>query len=85
MDSIVIAKKVTSLVVGVGVTKIVRAIIKNNVTPENVIDQVTITAAAMVLGGIVANVSQKYTDSKIDELVKFWNENLRPKKEETAE
>lgn len=59
-------KSVVSLVVGVGTSKIVHTIIRNNVDPENVIDEVTVYAGSAVIGMMAADATKKYTDDKID-------------------
>ncbi|QJD49632.1 hypothetical protein HWD32_gp56 [Gordonia phage Secretariat] len=61
-------KLITSTIVGLGTTKIVTTIIKNNVQPETVVDAVTITAGSFVIGGMVADASKKYTDDTIDKI-----------------
>lgn len=61
-------KLITSTIVGLGTTKIVTTIIKNNVNPETVVDTVTITAGSFVIGGMVADASKAYTDKTIDSI-----------------
>lgn len=77
MTKIDIAKKATSFVVGVGVTKIVNAICINNTQPQKITDKVTVVAGAIVLGMIASDVTSKYTDAKIDELVTWYNINVK--------
>lgn len=76
MNRIEIAKTITNFIVGAGTTKIVHAIIKNNVQPENIIDTVEVAAGSLVLGSLVADVSRKYTNAKIDAAVAWWNTNV---------
>lgn len=80
-----IAKKMTAFVVGAGVTKIVAGVIANNTAPTRVTDKVSIVAAAFVLGGIAADAASKYTDSQIDKIVDFWNENVKKNTETEPE
>lgn len=61
-------KLVTSTIVGLGTTKIITTIIKNNVDPQTAVDAVTITAGSFVLGGMVADASKQYTDKTIDNI-----------------
>lgn len=61
-------KLVTSTIVGLGTTKIVTTIIKNNVDPQTAVDAVTITAGSFVIGGMVADASKQYTDKTIDNI-----------------
>jgi hypothetical protein len=76
MDKIGFAKKAVSLIVGVGVGKIVGAIVKNNVSPSNPVDTVAVTAGAFVLGAMVADWTEDYTNAKIDKIVSWWKENV---------
>lgn len=77
MTKIDLAKNVTRFVVGAGVTKIVSGIVKHNTDPEKVTDIITITTASAALGMMVADKTQEYTDTKIDELVSWWYENIK--------
>lgn len=72
-----IAKNIINFVVGAGTTKIVHQTIKNNTNPETVTDQVTIGAGSVVLGAMAADASKSYTDAKIDEMVSWWNTNVK--------
>jgi hypothetical protein len=72
-DKVSLAKKAVSLIVGAGTGKIVATIIKNNISPEKAIDKITMTAAAWALGGVVAEMTERYTDTKIDEAFEAWN------------
>lgn len=60
-------KFVASGVVGIGAGKIVGKIIKNNVSPETLIDKVTVVSASWVISGIVTTATKKYTNEMIDE------------------
>lgn len=77
MTKLDLAKGVTSFVVGAGTSKIITQIIKNNTSPENVADTVTMTTGAVVLGMMVADVSRRYTDAKIDEFAHWWQTNIK--------
>ncbi|WNM72438.1 hypothetical protein SEA_MOSSY_59 [Gordonia phage Mossy] len=61
-------KLVTSTIVGLGTSKIVSTIIKNNVNPETVVDTVTITAGSFVIGSMVADAAKAHTDKMIDQV-----------------
>lgn len=76
MREIELAKNITSAIVGIGTSKIVHTVIKNNVAPENALDTVTVTAGAVVLGSMAADASKKHTDAKIEELVSWWKTNV---------
>jgi hypothetical protein len=68
-DKIKLVKFVASSIVGLGTGKIVGRIIKNNITPETLIEKVTVTAAAWVIAGVVTKATKQYTDETIDDLV----------------
>lgn len=77
MTKLDIAKRVTSFIVGVGVTKIVQGVVSNNTDPEKVTDQVAIVAGAMVLGSMTSDMTRKYTDARIDELSAWYNDKFK--------
>lgn len=64
-----IAKQVVSIVVGIGTSKIVAGVIKNNTDPDKLTDKVAIAAASVVLGGIIAERTRVYTDAQIDKFI----------------
>lgn len=70
LNALAVVKFVASGVVGIGTGKIVGKIIKNNVTPETLIDKVTVLAAGWVIAGIATNATKKYTDDMVDDVVK---------------
>ena len=82
MDKIDFAKKTVSFIVGLGTSKIVRDIIKNNVDVETVIDQVTVTSTSFVIGSMVKEATREYTDAKIDKLVNKIEEIKAKKKDQ---
>lgn len=63
-------KFVASSLVGVGTGKIVSGIIKNNVTPETLLDKVTVLGAAWVIGGMATKATKTFTDETIDDVAK---------------
>lgn len=67
-----LAKYATSFVVGAGVSKIVKCIVANNTDPKNLKDKVVIGVGAYVIGSMVADLAQDYTNAKIDEMVAFY-------------
>lgn len=77
MTKLEIAKSATSFVVAVGTSKIITQIIKNNTKPENLADVATMSVGAIVLGSMVADVTKRYTDHKIDEIVVWWQTNVK--------
>lgn len=77
MTKLDIAKRATSFIVGVGVTKVVHAICQNNTQPQTITEKVTVGAAGVVIGMIATDVTRKYTDAKIDELVAWYKANIQ--------
>lgn len=73
MITIDTVKFVATTIVGVGTSKIVGSIIKNNVDPQNAVDVVTVTAGSFVIGAIAADATRKYTDQAIDNAVEKYN------------
>ena len=71
-----IAKRVTSAIVGFTTAGVVRQIITNNTTPEDVVDKAAVLIGTHVLGAIAADASKKWTDEKIDALIKWWTEDV---------
>lgn len=80
MNKIEITKKVVSLVVGLGTTKIVNDIVENNTNTERVTDKVAVKAGSVVIGSMVADKTSEYTDTKIDEMAAWWRENVTNRK-----
>ena len=72
MNRIEIAKQAVSIVVGLGTSKIIAGVIANNTNPENLLQKIEITSASVVLGGIIAEASRKYTDAKIEAIASWW-------------
>lgn len=72
-----VAKNVVSFAVGMGTGKVVREIIKNNTEPDKVVDKAAVVVASYVLGAIVADIAKAWTDAKIDEIVFWWNKNVK--------
>lgn len=73
MNALDIAKYTASMVVGIGTSKITHSIINNNVARETVIDQVTIAAGSLVIGSVVADVTKKHLDDKINGAVDWYH------------
>lgn len=65
-----VAKILISGVVGIGTGKIVGKVIKNNISADTLVDKVTVTAAAWVIGAIATERTKAYTNDMIDDLAK---------------
>lgn len=73
MTKIEIFKFAARLVVGVGTTTVSNSIIKNNVQPTTVIEQISVGVAGVVIGSMASEATKAHTDAKIDSLVEAWN------------
>jgi hypothetical protein len=82
MSKIDIAKTATKLVVGTSVSFIAKQVIQNNVTPETTVQRAETIVGSLVLGAMIAQAAEKYTDAQIDQLVDGWNK-LKTKIAET--
>jgi hypothetical protein len=77
MTKLDIAKKAISLTVGFGTSAIVGSVIKNNSAPENLPEKVAMPVAAFMLTMMVSDVTKRYTDAKVDEVVAWYHENVK--------
>lgn len=66
IDKLKIAKQATGLVVGAGVSNIVRITIERNVPVSSRLDTVTVTAGTIALSMMISEATRNYTDAKID-------------------
>lgn len=77
MTRLEIAKSAAKFIVGSGTATIVHAIIKNNVQPANLTQQVTVTAGSIALGAMVADLASRYTGAQIDSLAEWYNDTVK--------
>lgn len=66
IDKLKIAKQATGLIVGAGVSNIVRITIERNVPVSSRLDTVTVTAGTIALSMMISEATRNYTDAKID-------------------
>lgn len=71
-----IAKKVTSFVVGFGISKIIAGVVENNVSTEKITDKVAVTAGSYVLGFAISEQLSEYTDRQIDNVADWYDKNV---------
>lgn len=75
-----ITKTVVGFVVGFGASRIVKTIIDRNTDEEERLhNRVAVASASMTAGWMAADASKKYTDAKIDEIVDWWETNVKPR------
>lgn len=80
-----VAKQAVALVVGAGISKIVKGTVKQNVTADKVTDQLVITAASYVLGLVVAEKCKEVTDARIDSITDWWATNVTKTKKKDSD
>lgn len=75
-----IAKTVVGFVVGFGASRIAKSIIdKNTDEEERLHNRAAVASAELVVGFMAADAARKYTDAKIDEIVDWWETNVKPR------
>lgn len=75
-----LAKAIVGFVVGIGASRIARSVIdKNTDEEERLHNRVAVTSASAVVGFMAADATRKYTDAKIDEIVGWWETNVKPR------
>jgi hypothetical protein len=75
------AKLAAQIVAGLGVTKIVNDIVKNNVAVVTTFQKVTVSAGSFVLGSMLMDQSSKHIEETANNLVN-WIENRKSEIEE---
>ena len=73
MNKIDTFKLVARIIVGAGTTTVSNSIIKNNVQPANLIEQISVGVASVVIGSMASEATKSHTDAKIDAVVEAWN------------
>ena len=73
MNKLQAFKFATRLIVGAGTTTISNSIIKNNVQPSNVIEQISVAVSSVVIGSMASEATKSHTERQIDAFVEAWN------------
>lgn len=73
MNKLKAFKFVARIVVGAGTTTISNNIIRNNVTPTNLIEQISVGVASVVIGSMASEATRSHTEHQIDQLADAWN------------
>ena len=85
MDYITVTKKITSFVIGTGIGTIARSIALNSLAEDaSTYRKLCVNAAGVVLGMMVADHAEAYTDKTIDKIIKLFRPDEKPT-EETEE
>ena len=66
-------------IVAGGTNQIIKAIVTNNVEPENTKEKIQVAAGTLVVSGMVAEAARSYTDDKIEKAFKFYDEQIKPR------
>ena len=74
MDKKVITKKVVSIVVGISAGYVISSIIQNNTTAVTIPQKVKASVGGYVLGAMVADAAQTWTDGKVDAIFDWCSE-----------
>lgn len=75
-----IAKTVVGFVVGFGASRIAKAIIdKNTDEEERLHNRAAVASAQLTVGFMASDATRRYTDAKIDEIVDWWETNVKPR------
>lgn len=72
MNKIAALKVAARVIVGVGTTSVTNSIIRNNVTPTNLIEQISVGVATLVIGSMASTATKNHTDAQIDALADAW-------------
>lgn len=75
MDKLEITKKAVSTVVGLSVTFVVSAVLKNNVSPDTLAKKGGVQVGSFVLGAMVAEKAQDYAQDQVVKMVDWWKNN----------
>lgn len=73
MNKTKVFKFATRIVVGIGTTTVSNSIIRNNVTPSNPVEAVSVAVASLVIGSMATEATKSHTERKIDEFLATWN------------
>ena len=75
-----IAKTIVGAVVGYGASRIAKAIIdKNTDEEERLHNRAAVASAQLTVGFMASDATRRYTDAKIDEIVDWWETNVKPR------
>ena len=77
MKKLKAAKFVARIIVMSGTTTVTNSIIRNNVAPSNLYQEISVGVASLVIGSMASAATTSHVDSQIDSLVETW-QNGRP-------
>ncbi len=79
MTPLQITQGAVRFIVAGGTRQIIKAIVANNVEPENTREKIQVETASFAISAVVANAARSYTDEKIEAAFTFYNETVKPR------
>lgn len=79
MDKIAITKKIVNAAVGFSTSFVISNLVRQNVHADSKLKTIELEVGGFVLGYIVADHAQKYAVAKVDEVVDWYNDTVKPK------
>lgn len=65
-----LTKNITTTLVGLGTSRIVRTVVNNNVPTTNIYQKITVGAATVAITGITTAATRERTNQQVDEIFK---------------
>jgi len=78
MSNIDMAKKLTAWAVGLSAGWITTNALRNNVNPESKLQKAEAVVGGIVVGSMVSDAAESYTNRKIDEIVAIFKSDEKP-------
>jgi hypothetical protein len=85
MNKLTAIKLAAKIIVGAGTTNVTNSIIRNNVAPTNLFQQISVGVTAVVIGSMASHATIDHATTKIDELAADWNKAKAESKEESTD
>jgi hypothetical protein len=82
IGALTVAKFAATTITSIGVGKILKGVIQNNVDVSTPLAKVTVSAAGIVVGGVIRNRAAAWIDEQVDEAVTSWKKMRNYDKEE---
>lgn len=73
MNVIKVVKFVTCAVVGTGTTTVTNGIIRNNVEPVGLIQNISVAVASLTIGSMAVEATRDHACNRIDQLAELWH------------
>lgn len=76
-------KFATKIVVGAGTTTVTNSIIRNNVAPTNLFQQISVGVTALVIGSMASHATVDHACANIDKMAADWKSTKAQSTDET--